>query len=81
MNLSMKAKCAGCHALQRTNEGYTCLLGCRLIISWLKLVPYAPKPEEKCYKPKGHEQYKQAKRLTDARPIHTHNEKQPAQNS
>lgn len=61
MVLSKKSKCAGCKALINKGKHYECSLGFKLEFEGEGKDIFAPKPAEKCYKPKTEEEFTNAR--------------------
>lgn len=62
LSYSKKNKCQGCTALCPTKTNYSCSLGFKLTFEMNDGIPWMPKPEEKCYKPKSLEQLREARK-------------------
>ena len=61
MVLSQKSKCAGCKALINKGNHYECSLAFKVTFEGEGKEIYAPKPQEKCYKPRTEDEMTNAK--------------------
>lgn len=68
MNYSFKSKCQGCFALQ-SGDTFTCSMGIPIICDEdAGGNPVRPAPSHvKCYKPKTAKEWREAKKLTEAK--------------